>query len=705
VPYNSEKIKEHTLKYNNTDVFTTALQSDNEDIRNANQQGALYFDFDGEKAQEDVIKLTTHFIQQECPEQSLQIYFSGNKGFHLEVPFEALDILPAKDLHKAFGVIAKDLKTRLELQSLDTGIYDQVRLWRLPNSINSKSGLYKIPLYIEELHIPLEGIKALAKTSRLDFEYQEPVVWKDFKILYEKAKTLQLQVYETKEPLQLKDAVGIEEGSRDNTMLKLACSLLRTNYSEQDVLDSLQQVNRTYNPPLDETAINRIFRQATNYAASEKSSATQNGIYKGSYEMSQETKLESTSMTSNNENALSQGMNKFGMPEPILLSDLSAETYNVEWIWEGFLARGHKTLLAALWKAGKSTLIRHVLKAIGEGKSFAGYTTTPCNVLILTEESKSQWVEGRDTLGLGSEIYILSNPLKYKLTYPDWIGSLEYLKNFCKEKEIGLVIIDTISEFWSVNDENKASEVTQALLPLNFLTEENIAVLLIHHFRKSGGTQGTAARGSGALSSKVDILIDFTRYEDNEQTTKRKLSCLSRFDETPKEIILDYIDSEYVVLGNSAEVRQNEKLSDMLRVFEEYPQGFTAKEVWENWDSSEYGKKLSKRTIQRHIADLMEANKVAKIEDKEVNGKIIPLYKVIYDKTSEGIDIQKNVAGTIDTKTIFLREQELLERLQKIDKNSEEYVEKHKEWFQLRIQGEKDGLFEHIIPALKGGEQ
>lgn len=645
-----EVIEKHRQKYKNTDVFATVLQYDNADIRNANQKGSLYFDLDGETAQEDTKILLTFLQSQGCLEKSMRLYYSGNKGFHVEVPFEALGIQPDKELNKIFGNIVRNIKEKCNLSSIDTAIYDQVRLWRLPNSINSKSRLYKIPLYLEEIHVSIEGIREMARSQRIDVIYEEPEAWTKFAEIYEKAKSMQLQVYEAKEPLQLKDAVGLEKGSRDNKMLKLAESLLSRSYNKQDVWETMSQVNQTYQPPLDDSSMNRIFRQATNYISAQNSPATKDNTKRGSNEMSQETRLESEPATNGTNTTVSQ-VKDDDIPIPILLSELSMEKNQLEWIWDGFIARGHKTLFSALWKAGKSTFIGLLLKAIQHGELYAGQKTIFCNVLVLSEESHSQWVERREELELQSNIYILSNPLKMKPSYRDWIRWLENIKKFCKENEIGLVIIDTISEFWSVNDENKAPEVTQALMPLNYLTEDNVAVLLVHHFRKSGGTQGTAARGSGALGSKVDILIDFTRYNEEEQTTKRKLTCLSRFDETPREIVLDYVNGDYVVLGSSADVHKNEKLASMLSIFAGYPNGFTAKEVWENWDTFDHGKKPSKRTIQRHIADLIETNQVEKSEDKEISGKLVPFYKVIDPRQNTSITTQNTLSQVNEAET------------------------------------------------------
>ncbi len=103
-------IQEHRKKYNNTDVFRTVFQYDSAEIRNANQQGALYFDLDGETAQEDAKTLFEFLLRQACPELSIRLYYSGNKGFHIEIPFETLSIQPNRQLNVFFGRIAKNIK-------------------------------------------------------------------------------------------------------------------------------------------------------------------------------------------------------------------------------------------------------------------------------------------------------------------------------------------------------------------------------------------------------------------------------------------------------------------------------------------------------------------------------------------------------------------------------------------------------------------
>src|SRR5262249_51911703 len=51
--------------------------------------------------------------------------------------------------------------------------------------------------------------------------------------------------------------------------------------------------------------------------------------------------------------------------DPIPASQLAPNGSQVDWIWPGYIAPGAVTLLTALWKSGKSTLLGHLLKAMG----------------------------------------------------------------------------------------------------------------------------------------------------------------------------------------------------------------------------------------------------------------------------------------------------------------------------------------------------
>jgi KaiC/GvpD/RAD55 family RecA-like ATPase len=94
----------------------------------------------------------------------VRVYFSGAKGFHVclsSVLFGGWG--PSPELHGQLKELSRLVTDGFEV---DTAIYDQNRLLRVPNTVNSKSGLYKIPLEIRlVLHQSIDDIRLLAESS------------------------------------------------------------------------------------------------------------------------------------------------------------------------------------------------------------------------------------------------------------------------------------------------------------------------------------------------------------------------------------------------------------------------------------------------------------------------------------------------------------------------------------------------------------
>lgn len=397
---------------------------------------------------------------------------------------------------------------------------------------------------------------------------------------------------------------GSSQGSRNNDATSYAGSLLfkhQQNEWESVCWPALRGWNLANNPPLDEKELRAVFESIA----------------------SRET-----------DKTLRQNLTLYGVGTevtrsytPLHISELSSEENPLEWIWEGYIAKGHQTLISALWKAGKTTLITLFLKALQEGKALAGQNTNQCKVLILSEESGSLWARRRDENGLTLNFWVLPRPIRQKLSSKEWVSLLEQMAKFCKENKIDLFIIDTLSGFWSADNENDAARVSEALLPITYLLEEKIAVLLVHHFRKSGGDEGTAARGSGQLGAAVDIIVEFTRLNGTDPNcTQRVLKTYSRFDESPKEVVIDYVDDEYITVGTKADVSELEKLQKVLDALENYPEGITISELDEKWNEDEHGHKPSRKTLERSISKLINKQRVAIVGQVQTKGRKAPLY-------------------------------------------------------------------------------
>jgi predicted ATP-dependent serine protease len=313
--------------------------------------------------------------------------------------------------------------------------------------------------------------------------------------------------------------------------------------------------------------------------------------------------------------------------EPILLRDISEEEELVQWVWDGYVARGCTTLLSALPKAGKTTLISQMLQKVETGGELAGMKIHPSKVLILTEESKAKWGARRDIFNLPlTSISIVSRPMNKKYNYSEWVAALARAAEICEEQGIQICVIDTLTTFWNARDENDAAKVIEALLPIFQLVKKDVGVLIVHHDRKSGGENGTAARGSNALTGFVDIIIELNRLTDSPTPTRRVLKTLSRFEESPHEVVIDLIDGRYETLGDKSEVHKQQKLTNLVNFMALMGKEVTISDIIKEWDVGEFGSKPSRSTLQRYLSTLIEQNKVTISGEVIIKKKKTPTY-------------------------------------------------------------------------------
>ncbi|MFH1244449.1 MAG: AAA family ATPase [bacterium] len=429
-------------------------------------------------------------------------------------------------------------------------------------------------------------------------------------------------------PLDVQDHLNVAIGERDDKLYRFACSLLQ-KHSPDDAWLLLLGVARGYEgygQSMTESDVKSKYNNAYKFLE------PQGKLYK-ERTISSAANQSGTATTAKTDITIDFA--------PKLLSELIKEDYQIDWLWEGYIAKGHITLLSALWKAGKTTLIAELFRNMQVEGSLAGQKTNKCRVLYLSEEREAQWVERREEKKLSLPIYILCNPLKRKLKPDEWVKWVEKAADYCVANDLSLAVIDTMTTFSSVTDENDSSQVNASLLPLNYFREKNIAVLLVHHFRKSGGNEGTASRGSGALMSYVDVIIEFSRLEpDDPNNNQRKFITLSRFDQTPHEVILDYDGNEYSsqVVTNSREAKKHNKSKKVLGLIERLitnniiERKFTTSDVHEHWDDS-IGKRPVERTIRNYFEDLISMEKIEySLEDRNVSKTKARLYKIIDGK-------------------------------------------------------------------------
>lgn len=119
----------------------------------------LFFDFDSvknpEAARQDAIELCTRLITHGVPPDTIQIAYSGNKGYSVEID------TTTRFTQEEFKTITFALADGLE--SFDKVINDPQRIIRVVGTKHHKSGLYKMPLTLTQLtEMPVIEVRKMA---------------------------------------------------------------------------------------------------------------------------------------------------------------------------------------------------------------------------------------------------------------------------------------------------------------------------------------------------------------------------------------------------------------------------------------------------------------------------------------------------------------------------------------------------------------
>lgn len=164
-----DEVSNYAKQHQNKGIYTSVFQYKTPQISDI-ALGPLYFDFDSstaESARQDT-RILVKYLQESCaiPESALRIYFTGLKGFHVELEPISLGITPGSNLPEVFRYIATVLRDKLQLSTIDFAVYDKRRMWRLPLSQHQRGdGLYKVPVSTELLDSDMGEIRHLAKEA------------------------------------------------------------------------------------------------------------------------------------------------------------------------------------------------------------------------------------------------------------------------------------------------------------------------------------------------------------------------------------------------------------------------------------------------------------------------------------------------------------------------------------------------------------
>lgn len=474
------------------------------------------------------------------------VFFSGAKGYHIGVDSRLFGLVPSTNLPDQMRVICTQLASLFSI-TIDACIYNHNRLWRIPNTVHSKTKLRKIQLPFQQaLSLSTAKICALAnklpKTAVCGYTISPTdVVEPSLSRFVDEAETgkvtksdgwavpplagRQLQIVQG--GLNWLLAQGVKRGNRDNEALLRAAECRKLGFNSDKCLELLEEWNELNDPPLAVRDLTRIITSAYQGAGYDFGTNSESlRVAREHGEKQLNTLVKSPVVGSDDDEPrprsfselLAMGDDNFDAPEEV-----------GSWIsWRKYI-----TLLVGDPKlSGKSTLC--TWEAVAALKK--GYRV----LWVSPDEARRDIVyrfHEANITQYGEQLMIAGDGDVPR----DW----KKLGEWIVKQQADLVILDSIHSLFPLLDAKgkvpESSETSQwhlltgALRPIAI--DGNVAVVWIHHANKGDGK----ASGSVGIVAAVDVVVRLIPLSACNGH-RRKLSFIGR--RINKDCALDYVDEK-----------------------------------------------------------------------------------------------------------------------------------------------------------------
>ncbi len=339
----------------------------------------------------------------------------------------------------------------------------------------------------------------------------------------------------TKKSHTLPELIGLKEGDgRNNAMASFAGTLLRvipeTKWAT-DVWHTMEEVNRTYQPPMERRELETIF---LSIAKAEKNSKSKTA-----------TVLPSDYVPA--------------MTHAELISKKFPEA---RYSLKPFFEQGSINMISAPPNTWKSWLIFLFAKHIASGTTALDmFEPTKARVMIVNEEDGARLVQDRLKM---LNVADPDLPIYYRISQGSKLAPefMEQLLKEALEKHVGVIFFDSLRAVHDA-DENSSTEMQKVMDMLKVITRADITVVFTHHHRKSSQfnrkDDSESSRGSSAINAAVNGHISLSErlddMSDNRILTVQHLKSKVGEKLKPFEIVIqksgEMMEFEYA--GESAE--------------------------------------------------------------------------------------------------------------------------------------------------------
>lgn len=303
------------------------------------------------------------------------------------------------------------------------------------------------------------------------------------------------------EKVNLSDYIGVENGSRDNDLLRVANSLFN-KYPEEEAIMLIQKINNTYSPPKSHQDVERIINQARKFVANNPK------MQKQELEIKNWTPPKPKTLLDIGNERISEREVEKGAP--------STGYRELDDLIKGFVPT-HLYLLTGDTNVGKTQIASNFMHRVAkQGKK----------VMYFALEPRNKISEYYHTIRTGKHFSELTDP---DLLHDDsnisfYTGDIDTIEQLiktieCQERQ-DLIIIDHIGYFIKQTENTTQAQSNAVKKLVDIANRQKTAVMYIVH-QKKGTKKGTFDMDmiSGSAAFKQDstevIMIKRRLISDN----------------------------------------------------------------------------------------------------------------------------------------------------------------------------------------------
>ena len=268
------------------------------------------------------------------------------------------------------------------------------------------------------------------------------------------------------------------------------------------------------------------------------------------------------------------------------------------WLLEGIIPQRAVTAVAAAPKMGKSTLVYGMLGAAFRGEDFLERPTVGLPTLVIHPDEGIARVRFKiNEYGFPPDapVWFLRTTMKLRGE-----GAWRRVIDVLGETRARLLVIDSVSNFWDIKDENSNAEVSDWMARVMDLAENGgVTVILIYHHGQRGRvvkTAGASMRGATAFFQCLDQGIDVFQSENDFDKNERVVKILGRFDESPDEMRYTLQDATF----KSVVAYDDDGREDRLVLLK----GVMEPELWIGPDALAKAAKIGLKTLRKLLSPL-----------------------------------------------------------------------------------------------------